>query len=447
MSQPAPADTVYAPATAPGRAGIAVIRISGPGAAGALSALAGKAPPPRRAVRARFRDPRSGEALDDGLALFFAAPASFTGEDVAELHIHGGRATVDAVCGSLRALGLRLAEPGEFARRAFHAGKLDLAEIEGLADLVNAETEAQRRQALRQYSGALSALVEGWRERLVRALAHLEAAIDFIEEDIPDDLLPQAKAALAALAAEIETHLADGRTGERLRDGVEIAVIGPPNAGKSSLVNALARREAAIVAETAGTTRDVIELRLDLGGLPVTVADTAGLREAADAVEREGVRRALARAESADLRIVMLDAAAGPPGATVAAQIDGAALVVLNKADLVAPGALPARVADRPALALSLKTGDGLRDLLAEIERRVRALVDAGAGAAPLTRARHREALEDCAAALRRARAAGAVELVAEDARLAARALGRITGRVDVEDLLDVVFAEFCIGK
>lgn len=439
-------DTIFAPATAPGRAGVAVLRLSGPGASSALAALAGRIPPARRASRVRLRNLASGETLDDGLAIFFAAPASFTGEDVAELHIHGGRATVDAVCASLRALGLRLAEPGEFARRAFHNGKLDLAEIEGLADLVAAETEAQRRQALRQLSGDLSALVEGWRARLVRALAHLEATIDFADEDIPPDLVAGAKAELAALGGEIDAQLADGRRGERLRDGIEIAVVGPPNAGKSSLVNALARREAAIVAETAGTTRDVIEVRLDLAGLPVTVADTAGLREAADAVEREGVRRALARAEAADLRIVMLDAAAPAPDAAVAALIDASALVVLNKTDLVAAATPLRRIGGQPALALSLKTGDGLAALLGAIETRARALVEGGA-AAPLTRARHRAALEDCRDALARAIAAQAMELIAEDARLAGRALGRIAGRIDVEDVLDSIFAEFCIGK
>jgi tRNA modification GTPase len=445
MSAAPPPDTIFAPATAAGRAGIAVIRVSGAGAAAALAALAGGAGPPRRMTRAVFRDPESGEALESGLSVFFPGPASFTGEDVAELHIHGGRATVEALCAALRRLGLRFAEPGEFARRAFGNGRLDLAEIEGLADLVAAETEAQRRQALRQLSGALSALAEGWRACLVRALAHLEAAIDFADEDIGDPAAGVA-ASLAALAGEIAAHLADGRRGERLRDGVEIAILGPPNAGKSSLLNALARREAAIVAETAGTTRDVVEVRLDLGGLPVTVADTAGLREAADAVEAEGVRRALARADAADLRIVLVDASAPAVPAAAAALIDGTALVVANKTDL-ATAPPPPTLSGAPVHALSLKTGAGLAALLAAIEERARALADDGAGGAPLTRARHRAALEDCHAALVRAQGEAEIELRAEDVRLAARALGRIAGRIDVEDVLDVVFAELCIGK
>ena len=320
---------------------------------------------------------------------------------------------------ALRALpDFRLAEPGEFTRRAFENGKLDLTEAEGLADLVNAETAAQHRQALRQMDGELGRLYESWAARLTRALAHIEADIDFVDEELPEDLAAQRLDDVRALEGEIARHLDDHRRGERLREGFVIAILGPPNAGKSSLLNALARREAAIVSPTPGTTRDIVEVHVDLGGYPVTLADTAGLRETADAIESEGIRRALA---------------------TAALGRDDA-LVVVNKLDLM--GAAEAG----DALMLSAVTGQGLAELherlVQEIERRF------GATSLPsLTRARHREALEACRGHLNRALAAPEVELCAEDLRLATRALGRITGRVDVEDLLDVIFRDFCLGK
>jgi tRNA modification GTPase len=459
-------DTIFALATAPGRAGIAVVRVSGPDAAAALTALAGALPAPRFAARAQFRDPKSGETLDDGLCLWFPAPASFTGEDVAEFHIHGGRAALDGVAAALgRVAGLRPAEPGEFTRRGFENGKMDLTEAEALADLVAAETAAQRRQALRQLDGELGRLFEGWRWGLIRALAHFEAAIDFPEEDLPDDIDIETKHYILGLVDEVSQYLDDNRRGERLRDGVYIAILGAANVGKSSLLNALARRDAAIVSAHAGTTRDVIEVHLDLGGYPVVVADTAGLREAGDEVEREGVARALDRAAHADLRLVVFDAAAHAIDPAAAALLEGAengALAVVNKIDLVA-GAPPGSIGGHPALAISVQTGAGMAELLAAVEARVADLLEgAGAGAAlSLTRLRHRKALEDCVAALARAAGGleqdgparvdpvpeGSPELVAEDLRLATRALGRITGRVDVEDVLDVIFRDFCIGK
>ncbi|HAC58300.1 MAG TPA: tRNA uridine-5-carboxymethylaminomethyl(34) synthesis GTPase MnmE [Rhodobiaceae bacterium] len=434
-------NTIYALSTAPGRAGVAVIRISGEGAREAVTALTGEAPGrPREAKLRRFRDPESGAPLDLGLLLFFEAPASFTGEDVAELHIHGGRAVVAAM---LRALGhmhfLRAAEPGEFTRRAFEHGKLDLTAVEGLADLIDAETEAQRVQALRQMEGALGKLYESWRARLVKALAYAEAEIDFPDEEVPGDLLAKLGPEIHALASEIAAHLDDGRKGERLRDGVEVAIVGPPNAGKSSLLNRLAGREAAIVSEEAGTTRDVLEVRLDIAGVPVTLADTAGLREAANAIEREGVRRALARAEAADLRLVLVAPGAGGDF-SLAREGD---IRVVNKLDLDAE-------VPEGAIGISALTGQGLDALEAALREKIGAAYEAQEH--PLiTRARHREGLSDCAASLARAgealEAGRDAELVAEDLRLAARALGRITGRVDVEDLLDVIFRDFCIGK
>jgi tRNA modification GTPase len=419
-------------------------------------------PAPRRAIRCHMVDPADGAALDDGLAIWFAAPASFTGEDVAELHIHGGRATVEAVTSALAALpGLRLAEPGEFSKRAFLAGKIDLTEAEAIADLIDAGTDAQRRQALAQLGGGLAGRLETWRADLIDVLAHTEAWIDFPDEDLPDDVERAARARISALEAEIRLFLDDNRRGERLRDGLQIAILGAPNAGKSSLLNAIAAREAAIVSATEGTTRDVIEVHLDLGGWPVTIADTAGLRDAADEIEREGVRRALDRAEAADVRLVVFDVSRAPDPASLAqlSEGPGEVLAIANKADLV--DAPPAEIAGVSALAISAKTGDGLPDLLRRLEGFAAEIMSDGAGTegVPLTRLRHRTALIDSAEALGRAATVGTdtgtgiatgtgdSELVAEDLRVAARALGRVTGRVDVEDLLDVIFNDFCIGK
>ena len=445
------ADTIFACASAAGRAGIAVVRVSGPRAREALTALQAPVPPPRQFRRARFRDPESGETLDVGLAVLFPAPRSYTGEDVAELHVHGSRAVLSALLAALGRLpGLRLAEPGEFTRRAFEHGKLDLSAAEAVADLVDAETAAQRRQALRQLSGALGNLYESWRVRLLRALAQLEATIDFPEEGLPEDLARAISAEAAALAAEISVHLADNRRGERLRDGISIAILGPPNAGKSSLLNALARREAAITSATAGTTRDVIEVHLDLGGYPAILADTAGLRAPADAIEAEGVRRAEARGREADLKLVVLDATRpSDVDAKLKALVDRDVLVLANKIDLAKSPEAAAwadRLGPSPALRISVKTGAGLDRLLAALTEEIARRFDAGA-APVITRARHRAALEECQAALARYGAAQLPELGAEDLRLAVRALGRITGRVDVEDILDVICREFCIGK
>jgi len=441
--------TIYAFATAPGRAGVALLRLSGSHAAAALRALAGRLPTPRRTLVTRFSDPRSGELIDRGIALYFPAPHSLTGEDVAEIHVHGGRAVASALIEALAAQpGLRLAEPGEFSRRAFLNGKLDLTEAEGIADLVAAETAAQRRQALRQMAGEAGRLYEGWRTRLLRAQARVEAEIDFPDEGLPADLAAAVAAQLAEIKGEIATFLADNHRGERLRDGLAIAVLGPPNAGKSSLVNALARRDVAITAATAGTTRDVIEVALDLAGFPVTLADTAGLRDSSDAIEEEGVRRARARAASADLKLVVVDATKPAEKNSLAAMIDTDTVVVANKMDL-APrddAAWTDALGAGPAVKISVTKGAGMTTLEtrlgAEIARRF------GGESAPLiTRARHRQALEAVCAALDRYPRAGAPELAAEELRQAVRALGRITGRVGVEDLLDVVFREFCIGK
>jgi len=443
-------ETIFALSSGAGRAGVAVIRISGPDAGPALEALAGARPAARHASLRSLHDPENSDPLDRALVLWFPGPASVTGEDVAELHVHGGRAVIEGVIEALAGQdGLRPAEPGEFTRRAFENGLLDLTAAEGIADLVDAETAAQRRQAQRQTEGALAALYDGWRERMLEALAHLEAAIDFSDEDLPEAVLAKARPALAELGESIAVHLDDGHRGERLRDGITVAIVGAPNVGKSSLLNALARREVAIVAETAGTTRDVIEVHLDLKGYPVIVADTAGLRaldpKAADPVEAEGIRRARARAETADIRIVVFDVAepANPDGLRM---VDDRAVIAVNKIDLV-KSAPPARVAERDALAISALSGVGIPALLERLAEVVGERLAAGSEAPALTRTRHRQALGDCLEALRRAERAELPELAAEDARLAVRALGRITGRVEVEDILDVIFRDFCIGK
>jgi tRNA modification GTPase len=442
-------DTIFALATAPGRAAIAVVRISGPGTRAALADLAGVVPPPRQAAHRRLRDAGTGEVIDDAIVLFFPAPASFSGEDMAELQLHAGRAILSAVFAVLAARpGFRIAEPGEFTRRAFLNGKLDLTGAEAIADLVAAETAAQRRQAMRQLAGAFGQLCEEWRAQLIRAQARLEAEIDFPEEDLPPALWQAARREMKALRNEIAAHLADDHRGERLRDGVVVAILGPPNAGKSSLMNALARRDVAITSSVAGTTRDVIEVGLDLGGYPVVLADTAGLRDSTDAVEEEGVRRARARAASADLRLIVLDATRPAESEAVRPLIDNGAIIVANKIDLAPAGGAgwADRLGGAPAARLSVATGEGLSALIERLSAAVAKLLTADA--APLvTRTRHRLALEGCVAALDRFAGATLPELAAEDLRAAARSLGAITGRVGVEDLLDSLFREFCIGK
>ncbi|MBI3197989.1 MAG: tRNA uridine-5-carboxymethylaminomethyl(34) synthesis GTPase MnmE [Rhodospirillales bacterium] len=456
--------TIYALGTpVPSRAhpgALSVIRLSGPRAPEVLvfltepraferghSARDPALPEPRRMVVRTLYDPLSGEAIDRGLAVWFEAPNSETGEMMAELHLHGGRAVVGAALEAIRRLEMcRLAEPGEFTRRAFEHGKLDLTEAEGIADLVAAETEQQRRLALQQMDGALHRLYEDWRTLGLATLAHLEAAIDFPDEDLPPGIAQAVRDGALQLQAEIAAHLSD-RRGERLREGLHIAIIGPPNAGKSSLLNLLARRDAAIVSETAGTTRDVVEVHLDLGGWPVVLADTAGLRESGDAIEQEGVRRARARAAEADLRLLVLDASADWKTAmrdltTSTGRWDPARdIVVLNKVDLA-----PVQP-DGEAVPLSATSGAGLPELLARLERSAGQLMEEGAAAPPLTRVRHREALAEAHAALGRALVAPEIALAAEDLRLALRAIGRITGTVRVEELLDVIFRDFCIGK
>ena len=426
---------IFALASGAGRSAVAVIRLSGVGTGEMLLRLAGGLPPPRRASVRVLR--HGGLELDRALVLWFPDAANYTGEESAELHLHGGPAVIAAVAEALVALGARPAEPGEFTRRAFLNGKLDLTAAEGIADLVAAETEAQRRQALRQAEGGLAERHAEWAARLTRLLARQEAFIEFEEEDLPADLDSQVATDAAALSAEMATLLREGARGEKLREGLSVAILGAPNAGKSSLLNALVGREAAIVSARAGTTRDVVEVRLILAGVPVTLADTAGLRDTVDDIEAEGVRRALARAEAADLRVLVFAADAEPDAATLALRGPDA-LVVLSKADL--GGTLEG------ALEFSAQSGAGMGRLRARIE--AEAAARAGlSDAVGITRPRHRAALGEAVEWLNRLPEATMPELRAEALRGALRALSRLTGRVDVEQVLDLVFGEFCIGK
>jgi tRNA modification GTPase len=457
-------DTIFALSSGRLPAAIAVIRISGPGARQGLVATCGRIPEPRRATLARLRDPSNQEMIDEALALWFPGPSSETGEDMVELQVHGGRAIlarVFAVLGRLE--GFRMAEAGEFTRRAFENGRLDLTAIEGLADLIYADTEAQRRQAFRQFKGLLGNRAETWRGRLIEALALVDAGIDFSDEgDVPADLALRALEIVRALASEIRQ--AGAGQGERLREGLRVAIAGAPNVGKSTLLNRLARRDAAIVSPHAGTTRDVIEVQLDLEGFPVTLRDTAGLRDATDPVEQEGVRRAWDAVTDANLVLWVVEAAGIEAGFSLTQQQTSGARgsgadtqhwIILNKTDLLASEAvqeLVARIAARlrvnPLLTISATTGAGIDDLL----RAVAGFAERFFTAEPalVTRERHRMALQEASAALDgalRLGPQGGDELVAEQIRLATRALERLTGRIGVEDILDVIFRDFCIGK
>ncbi len=444
-------DTIIALASGAGRAGVAVIRISGRDALGVLSHL-GVSPPPPREARVRVLRQGDDQRLDEAVVLYFAGPASFTGEDVVELHVHGGTAVIAAVIdAALASRKCRLAEPGEFTRRAFESGRIDLTQAEGIADLVDAETEAQRRQAARIYAGDNARIFDSWRERLIAAMAALEASVDFPDEsDVGAGVDRAALAPMRSLGDDLKAALSEAGRGEAIREGFRIAILGAPNAGKSSLLNRFARREAAIVSPLPGTTRDVVEVRVVLAGFPVWLADTAGLRTTADLIEAEGVRRALERAEHADLRVWVVDAAdpAGVSRETLATS--GARpgdLVLLNKTDLTAD--LPA-LAGPDVFPVSAATGEGLEAVEQALARIVVSRL--GGDEAPvITRARHRMLVEEALDHVRRAIAAAeaglGAELVSEDLRLAARALGRITGAVDVEDLLDRIFGDFCIGK
>lgn len=426
-------DTIYAQASARGKAGVAIIRISGPLSWSVTEVLSGSLPPARVAGLRRLR--LNGDFLDEALVLCFEAEASFTGERVTELHLHGSIATVSAVLRALSGFdGLRLAEPGEFTRRALENGQLDLTQVEGLSDLIEAETEAQRRQALTVLSGAIGQKVDGWRRNLIRACALIEATIDFADEDVPVDVSPEVLELINRVCGELCHELDGVGAAERVREGYEVAIIGRPNSGKSTLLNRLAGREAAITSDVAGTTRDVIEVRMDIDGLAVTFLDTAGLRETPDQVEAIGVARAIERAERADLRLFLLDD-------------EEVGLISPRAGDLVVQGKADLR--SQCGLAVSGLTGAGVGELLAEISER---LSRKAAAAGTMTRERHRIAMSRAVEALEMARDEVMLrpehaEIAAEALRDAARALDTLVGRIDVETLLDEIFSSFCIGK
>lgn len=433
-------DTIFAPATGGTRAAISVIRMSGSGSGSVLGRLTRGLPPPRRASLRTLRD-ADGAPLDQSLVLWFPAPASYTGEDYAELHIHGGRAVLLAVSTALVAAGARPAEPGEFSRRAFFNGKLDLLQAEGIADLIEAETEAQRRLALGQAEGALAVQTASWRAGLTRLLAHQTALIDFADEDLPDTLNDALQRDIGTLIAELDSALIAGAKTARLREGLDFVVLGVPNAGKSTLVNSIAGEDVAIVSDTPGTTRDVLGVRVALGGVPVRLTDTAGLRDAENAIEAEGVRRARAHGARADL-VILVAAAPDPVWPDLMLEDtagDSTFLRVLTKADL-----MPWRPSD--CLAVSALTGAGMKPLIAELEAAARSLTDAGTAPA-LGRPRQIACIRDMRMALERARLVEDAELRAEELQEAASSLARLTGSIGVEEVLGEVFGNFCIGK
>lgn len=429
--------TIYALASGAGRAGIAIIRVSGPHAGSIAQALAGPLPAPRQACLRRlvYQD----RDIDQGLLVWFPGPASFTGQDTAEFHVHGGRAIRECLFSALSALGARPAEPGEFSRRAVENGKLDLTQAEAIADLVGAETSAQLRQALRQYDGALAELYEGWRRHLISALGRVEAAIDFSDDGVSEEEIRTAKAQAATIIQQIQEHTNDSGRGESLREGLRLTILGPPNAGKSTLINMLARRDVAIVSDIAGTTRDVLEVRLDLGGYLLQVADTAGVRQTTDVIEAEGVRRALSHA-AGGMTLLVLDGSLADPRQGLPPDLPEPDLTVWNKSDLGVR---------HEGISISLKTGEGFGELIELLRQKVEERLESQDGAPALTRPRHRHALTEALDHLQHGQSApiDQPELLAEDLRLAMRAIGRITGHVDVEELLDVVFRDFCIGK
>lgn len=442
-------ETIYALATAPGKSGVAIIRVSGPQALHSLEAISGiKNPERRKALYSHLKHPKSSRLIDKAVVLFFESPASYTGEDVAEYHIHGSMAVVEELLSVLSTqVNHRMAEPGEFTRRAFENGKMDLTEAEAVADLIDAQTVLQKNQALNQLSGSLKNLYEDWAEKLKKSLAYIEADLEFPDEDDPEGVSREVLPVLDNLKKELQEHLEDNRSGEILRNGIQIVIIGAPNAGKSSLMNVLAKRDVAIVSDIAGTTRDILEVHLDLEGYPVILSDTAGLRPEElseadqDVIEAEGIKRAIKLAEEADIKILLYDGQKTSPDPYTLAMLDESAVVAVSKTDLGLRMNYPA-----PMIEISSETGDGIDILLDAILQKIKSIVQTRE-APSLTRQRHRQALTLCMEALERSSNAFLPELMAEDVRLSIRHLGQITGRVDVEDLLDVIFRDFCIGK
>ena len=450
MTDTASHQTIFAPASSIQKSGVAVIRISGEKAGEALKLLTKKPlPPTRKATLTGLYCPFTDELIDKALVLWFAAPASFSGGDTAELHTHGSVAVITLLLETLGKIdGLRLASPGEFSKRAFENQKMDLTEAEGLADLIEAETSLQAKQALAQMQGNLHILYDHWRSSLIKMQALLEAYIDFPDEDIPTNIINKIEKDKKELQNNIKTHLSDDRRGERLRNGLQVVILGPPNAGKSSLLNLLANRDVAIVSDTAGTTRDVIDVHLDISGYPVTLSDTAGLRENAESIEQEGIRRALERADRADLKLLMLDAT-DDSGANqeLINSADEQTILVFNKTDALTSNE-SLITCSKPAVFISVSQQTNIQELLDKLKSHAMHYMGKGENNAPVvTRARHRQLLERTAEHLVHFDVNADIVLAAEELRSAAHALGQIIGRIDVEDILDELFSQFCIGK
>ena len=442
--------TIYALSTGPGIAGIAIIRVSGKNTADVIKKITGnKLPNPREATRRKFNYINTNELIDEGVLLWFPAPNSYTGEDLAEFHVHGSRAVITALHKTMAQIeNCRLAEPGEFTKRAFQNGKISLLKAESIADLISSETEIQRKQALKIMSGKSSNRFNSWREKLLKILSHVEAKIDFPDENLPKDILIDIQKTSDQVSFEIQKTLNDQKVGEKIREGFKIAIIGPTNAGKSSLLNYLSKRDVAIVSETAGTTRDVIETHLNLDGYPVIVSDTAGIRDSKDEIEQKGVKLALHRADDADLKLVIIDGNSNDLNKTLKDFVDENAILVVNKSDLL-NGNLNEKFKKHEYVLVSIKNNSNLDQLISKIKNKLKNKFISNEDIL-ITRERHRQHLEHCIAYLKsfkNSRATKDVGKAAEDLRLATRHLGMIVGKVDVEELLGSIFNDFCIGK
>jgi tRNA modification GTPase len=440
--------TIYAPASAPQKSGIIVVRVSGRATLDVAIKLRLPELEPRYATLSNIYHPRTGDLIDNVIAVYYKAPHSFTGEDVLEISIHGGRAVLKSLLDALSLIpGLRFAEPGEFSMRALFNDKLDLTQLEGLSDLINAETAEQHKLAIKQLSGHLSEIYEAWRKKLLAIMGLIEAHIDFPEEDIPDDLVEKASRAVEELNVEMKSYLQDNRVGEKLRDGLYITILGQPNVGKSSLINKISKRDVAIVSSTAGTTRDVIEVELDIKGYPVILADTAGIRETSEEIETEGIKRALDRARRADCKLVMIDATDTMHPAEILELIDSNTILVSSKIDLLPSKPVEQSIKDRQIIFISTTTGEGLEALISKLSSFTEEFFHSNLSTPLITRERHRKHLSNCSEALTRFSMTGEIEFAAEDLRLAASYLSHITERIDADSILGEIFSNFCIGK